>query len=105
MMKCQLTYGKGGLETALHPEEEQVEIVEPTHVPGPSNQVLEIKNALLNPILSNPLRSRIRSTEHVGIVVNDITRPTLTHHILSVLLGELDHAPPENITIFIATGT
>jgi nickel-dependent lactate racemase len=105
MVKCQLAYGKGGLEIALFLAEDQVAFVEPTHVPGLSNQVLEIKNALRNPTSSDPLRSRIRSTDHVGIVVNDITWPTLTHHILSTLLGDPDHAPAENITIFIATGT
>ena len=105
MVTYRLAYGKHGLEFDLPLEQAQVTVVEPVHIPGLADPNHELTKSLQNPISSDPLRSRILLSDRVGIVVNDITRPTPTNQLLSAIFKEVDSIPAEQITIFIATGT
>ncbi|MCY4578512.1 MAG: nickel-dependent lactate racemase [Chloroflexi bacterium] len=102
-MKVRLAYGREGLEVEL--PDERTTVIEPTFVPGLPDAKGAILTALRNPIGTPPLRQIVEPTQSVAISVCDITRPMPSKTLLPLLLGELRHVPPENITILIATGT
>ncbi|MBA39890.1 MAG: hypothetical protein CL894_05030 [Dehalococcoidia bacterium] len=102
-MKIDLAYGKTGLTIDLPGD--QTSIIEPQFIPGLPDELGAIKTALRNPIGTSPLRKSIEPGQKVGISVCDITRPMPSKRILPVILNELKHIHPSNITIFIATGT
>ncbi len=103
-MKIKLDYGKEGLDITL-PDHLNIDVVEPRYKEGLSDQAAAIEDALLRPIDSKPLRELAKRTDTVGIVVNDITRPTPYKLILPILLRELRSIPDEQILFFNATGT
>jgi len=102
-MKIDLAYGKTGLTIDIPGD--QTSIIEPQFIPGLPDELGAIKTALRNPIGTSPLRKSIEPGQKVGISVCDITRPMPSKRILPVILNELKHIHPSNITIFIATGT
>jgi nickel-dependent lactate racemase len=103
-MKINLDYGKTGLDIRL-PDSLNVDVVEPKYREGLPNQAAAIGEALLKPIDSKPLRDLVGQSDTVGIVFNDITRPTPYKIILPILLRELGSIPDERILFFNATGT
>lgn len=103
-MNIKLAYGKTGLNIEL-PDELNVTLVEPRYVPGLPNPVAALRDALRSPIASPPLRELVKPGDRVGIVFNDITRPTPDHLMLPAILDELAHVPGENVTLFNALGT
>jgi len=103
-VKIKLAYGKEGLNINL-PDSLNVEVVEPRYREGLPDQAAAIEDALLRPIDSKPLRDLAKQSDTVGIVVNDITRPTPYRIILPVLLRQLCSVPDERILLFNATGT
>lgn len=103
-MKIKLAYGRKGLVIDL-PDDLDVRIVEPTHVEGFADQPGAVRDALLRPIASRPLKECVKSSDRVGIVINDITRATPYQVILPPLFEQLDHVPQGRITLFNATGT
>lgn len=103
-MKIKLAYGKTGLVISL-PNDASVTVVEPKYEDGLSDQARAVRDALRQPIGAPPLKSLVKPTDKVGLIFSDITRPTPNHLILSVLLGELNHVPDEQIVLFNSTGT
>jgi len=103
-MRINLAYGKTGLKIDLPPGLE-ADLFEPRYVPGCANQAGAVVGALRRPFASPPLRERVNKDDRVGIIFSDITRPTPYPIILPALLGELEHVPDENITLFNAAGT
>lgn len=103
-MRIRLAYGRKGLQVDL-PDDLDIQIIEPGQAPAFIDPAGAICDALRNPIGSEPLRDRVRHSDTVGIVVNDITRATPYELILPTLLGELRHVPDERVTLFVATGT
>ena len=102
-MKVRLAYGRDGLDVEL--PDERTTVIEPTYVPGLPDAEGAILTALRNPIGAPPLRQIVKPNRSVAISVCDITRPMPSKTLLPLLLGELRHVPPENITILVATGT
>lgn len=102
-MKVKLAYGRDGLEVEL--PDDRTTVIEPTFVPGLPDAEGAILTALRNPIGAPPLRRIAKPGQSVAISVCDITRPMPSKTLLPILLGELRHIPPEDITILIATGT
>ena len=102
-MKVRLAYGRDGLEVDL--PDERTTVIEPTYVPGLPDAEGAILTALRNPMGAPPLRQAVRPDHSVAISVCDITRPMPSKTLLPLLLRELRHVPPENISILIATGT
>ncbi|GAB4540359.1 MAG: nickel-dependent lactate racemase [Anaerolineae bacterium] len=103
-MNINLAYGKTGLRVDL-PDELNVTVVEPRYVPGLPDPEAALRAALQSPIESPPLRELVKPGDRVGIVFNDITRPTPDHLMLPAILAELAHIPREQITLFNALGT
>ena len=103
-MKIKLAYGTKFLYIHL-PDNLNVSVVESEHVRSVDNQVEAVRDALRHPIVVNPLRDLVKSSEKVAIVFNDITRPTPYKIILPVLLDELNHVPDNHIILLNATGT
>lgn len=103
-MKTRLAYGTTGLEINL-PDHANVTVVESVHVDGLTDQAGSVRNALRQPLGSLPVRALAKSSDRVGVIFSDITRPTPNHLILPTLLSELDHVPDEQIVLFNSTGT
>ncbi|MHC4545825.1 MAG: lactate racemase domain-containing protein [Planctomycetota bacterium] len=85
-MKIKLAYGLKGLDIELA-DDLNVRVVEPVYVEGFADQAGAVRDALLAPIASKPLKELVKPSEKVGIVFNDITRATpydiiLPHTIL-----------------------
>ncbi|MDP6771202.1 MAG: nickel-dependent lactate racemase [Anaerolineales bacterium] len=102
-MKTELAYGKNGLVVEL--PDNVTTIIEPKFIPGLPDTEGAVRSALRNPIGTAPLRQLVTSSNTVAISVCDITRPIPTFEILSVVLKELHHVPPNQIVILVATGT
>ena len=103
-MNVRLAYGKTGLDVTL-PDGLRVDIVRPRHVEALADQAGAVRDALRNPMGSRALREFVKPGERIGIVCNDVTRPTPYRTILPVLLGELGDVPEDAIVLFVATGT
>jgi nickel-dependent lactate racemase len=103
-MKIRLAYGKTGLQIELS-DALDVTVVEPKFVPGLPDPGAALQRALREPIEAPPLCDLVKSSDKVGVVFSDITRPTPNHLILPAVLNELTNVPRENITLFNALGT
>jgi nickel-dependent lactate racemase len=103
-VNIKLAYGKTGLDVSL-PDGLRLDIVVPKHVEALADQAGAVRDSLRHPIGLRPLRESVEPSDTVGIVCNDITRPTPYQTILPVLLDELSHVPDNAITLLIATGT
>ena len=101
-MLVDLAYGKYGLKAELP---EQAVVIEPQYLPGLPDEAKALRQALRQPIGRPPLRELAGPHDNVAIVVCDITRPMPSRRVLPVVLAELDHLRPDQITIFVATGT
>ena len=101
-MKVNLAYGREGLVVEV-PDSAQV--IEPNNLPGLEDEHEAVRQALQNPIGSEPLHRRVKSTDKVAIVISDITRPTPNHKLVPWLLEELKHVPLEQVVIINGTGT
>jgi nickel-dependent lactate racemase len=102
--KIKLDYGRDGLEITL-PDSLRVDIIQPKHKKALPDQAGAVDDALLNPIDSKPLPELISKSGNVGIVFNDITRPTPYKIILPVFLRWLENIPDKQISLFNATGS
>jgi nickel-dependent lactate racemase len=103
-MKFRLPYGKGNLQISL-PDESDVTVIEPVFIPGLPNPAECLRAALQSPIGCLPLHEQALRANRVGIIFNDITRPTPCALILNAVLEQLCHIPHQNITLFNALGT
>jgi nickel-dependent lactate racemase len=99
-----LAYGKSGLDVILD-DRWNVQVVEPKYVAGVADPREALREGLQSPIASQPLARRVKPTDRVGIIFNDITRATPNQLIIPAILAELGHVPRENITLFDALGT
>ena len=91
-MNVRLPYGKTELTLQL-PDDQDVTVVEPVFTPGLPDPAAALRSALRQPVGSPPLRELAKSGQRVGIIFNDITRPTPNELILPALLDELDAHP------------
>lgn len=94
--------GKGHVDLEL-PIRNTREINIPKEPPALEHERKEIQAALRNPIKQQPISSLVGPQDNVAIIVDDITRPTPTHKIVSAILNELK-TTHERITIIVATG-
>ena len=99
-----LAYGKKGIDLPVRPGW-NVTVVEPRRVAPLSDPVAALTEALQNPMSGRPLRERVKPGDKVGIVFNDITRPTPNELIIHAILSELAHVPKDSVTLFNALGT
>ena len=103
-MQIKLAYGKTG--HTIHLDDSwNVQVVEPRYVPGLPEPFEALRAALRAPTGSPPLAKIVPFGKKVGIIVNDLTRPTPNPLMLSALFAELAHIPKDDITLFVALGT
>lgn len=102
MKQIKLAYGKNGL---LINVPDQAVIIEPTHLVGLADEHAAVREAMRNPIGSQPLRSMVKATDTVAIVIADITRPTPSHKLVPWIMQELAHVPKENFVIINGLGS
>jgi nickel-dependent lactate racemase len=101
-MKLKLDYGTTGL-MADFPD--QATVIEPVYVPPVPDPLATLIKALRSPIGSRPLRELVRPGQSIAISVCDITRAQPRRLMLEALFSELPETRPQDVTIFIATGT
>ena len=82
-------------------------IIEPKGRPGVLDAKKEILRALRDPIGSRPLGDIVKPGNTVAVVVDDFTRPSPTHLMVSQLLEELNRlgVKDEDITVIFGCGT
>lgn len=102
-MKVQLAYGQGSL--AIELPKAQTTVIEPTHIPGLSDERAAVLQALDNPISAKPLRQWIKPTDRVCISFADLTRATPSDRMIPWLLAYLKDVPRDNITLVNQVGT
>jgi nickel-dependent lactate racemase len=103
-MIIHLPYGKSSISIDL-PENYNTSILEPKYPPALKDPDAALRNALRSPLGSPPLNKTVQVKDKVGIIFNDITRPTPSKRILQAVLQEISHVPNEQITLFNALGT
>lgn len=106
MQKISIPYHTEWWEVNL-PDEDIVEVINPTYLATEKNEEVTVCEALDNPVGKLPISNLVNKDSKVTIVVDDITRPTPTEKLLRPLLRVLDTSgvETENITIIFALGT
>jgi len=102
----QLKYGRTELALTI-PEEQVICEILGKEYPPIADLATAVKEAILHPIDSPPMREIVRPGEKVALLVSDITRAWQRMDlILPILLDELNDAgvPDQNITILIVVG-
>jgi nickel-dependent lactate racemase len=103
-MEIHMPYGERRVELHL-PDKYNISIIEPRWAPALPDPEAALQDSLRNPIISKPLQELVSPGMRVGIIFNDITRPTPNSLILRVILEELSHLPAQDILLFNALGT
>src|SRR5262249_46514045 len=100
--RVRLAYGRTGLEVDIPAD---ADVLEPQQLDAVLDEAAVIRRALRDPIASEPLRLVVPRGAAVGISVCDVTRPFPASRVLPVVLDELEHLDPAQVTVFVATGT
>jgi nickel-dependent lactate racemase len=98
-----LDYGTTGLKVEL--PDERTTIIEPQDRPGAARPTELLIDAIRSPVTGPSLSKLIRAGQKVGISVCDITRAQPRRLMLEALFAEMPGIGPDDITLFIATGT
>jgi nickel-dependent lactate racemase len=102
-----LAYGQTHFSFSLEPEK-IIRVLRSKVLPSPTQEEDVVRLALENPIGTPRLREQVKSGETACIIVGDMTRLWVRHHVLMpVILDELNRGgiPDENITVVSATGS
>ena len=102
-MQTHLQYGRDGLRVDL--PSHNVTILTPRFISGLADEAAAFREAVRTPIKTQPLKDLIAATDHVAIVIPDITRPLPSERLLPWLLAELAHVPAQNFVIINGTGS
>jgi len=105
-MKISLTYGERELPLDI-PDGKVKKVLQGKAMGSPESEEDEVKRALRKPTDSAPLSQLVNKGERVCIVVGDMTRLWVRHHVLlPPILQELNQGgvPDEDIFIISATG-
>ncbi len=102
-MILNLDYGTTGLEVDL--PDAGTTVIEPEDQPGAANPRELLFESIRTPVAGESLSRLIEPGQRVGISVCDITRAQPRQLMLEALFAEMPEIGPENITLFIATGT
>ena len=104
-MKISLAYGEGSIEFEL--SDVSVDVIEPRHQSGLSNEREEVLNALDQPVGVQPLREWLQPGCRVCVTFSDITRPTPNERLIPWLLEYLHRhgVKREDVTLLSQLGT
>jgi nickel-dependent lactate racemase len=105
-MHIELPYGKKTIGLDV-PDKNLLEIVVPKEFIQPQQPEVMIKEALHDPLGTDPLTETVGPGDTVAIVIDDYTRPCPTKILLPPVLEELHKAGVNDldIVIIVATGT
>jgi lactate racemase len=98
-----LDYGTDGLAVDL--PDERITVIEPVPRPAVPDAHATLMAAIRAPIGCAPLRQQVRPGHRIGISVCDITRAQPRQEQIRALFAEMPDVRPQDVTIFIATGT
>jgi nickel-dependent lactate racemase len=101
-----IAYGEESLRIDI-PEEECLFYLTPNDTGSSENEAVRIRESLLHPHGTAPLKQQVRSGMSVAVLIDDITRPTPQRRILPVVLEELacGGISDKDIIIIVALGT
>ena len=101
-----LRYGKKTISVNI-PKNDCLFAIAPNDIGTSYKEEDRIRRSIRNPIGTFPLKEAVKSRMKVGILIDDLTRPTPQGRILPVILKELNEAgiKDNDITIIIALGT
>jgi len=102
MKRVKLAYGKNDLIVQVP---NSAVVIEPSHLAGLSDEKGAVLTALRQPIGTPPLKTMVKSTDTVAIVIADITRPTPSEKLVPWLIEELSHVPKENFVVINGLGS
>jgi len=104
-MQCKLPYGEGKYSLDL-PDHKVKQILEGLPMESPPSEEEEVRRALQHPIDSAPLSQLVNRGEKVCIIIGDITRLWVRHHVLlPPILEELNRGGIPDQYILIISGT
>lgn len=105
-MEIRLGYGTG-FQTADVPDKNILKILEPNGIFSRSDPASLLREALVNPIGTPPLKDIIKPGEKIAVITSDITRPMPTWDVIPHLLDQLYDAgaEAEDITLVFALGS
>ncbi len=105
-MTIQLPYGKTTLPVTV-PDKNLLGVITPQEFNPAQKPEEMIRDALKDPLGTDPLSTLVHPGDHVAIVVDDYTRPCPTQTLLPPVLAELHDAGVDDldILIIIANGT
>lgn len=99
-----IEYGECGL-ACMMPDDADITVITPNHQNALPNITSALSEAMSNPIGTPSLDSCVKSTDTVGIVFSDNTRPAPNRVLLPAILEKIKHVPDSQIILFNATGT
>ncbi len=102
MKQVKLAYGKDHISVQVP---DTAVVIEPRHLPGLADEKSAVLTALREPIGTPPLKTMVKSTDTVAIVIADITRPTPSEKLVPWLIEELSHVPKENFVVINGLGS
>src|SRR5213082_2981182 len=102
-MKVELAYGQGHLQVEL--PEERTTVIQPSHVPGLTDERRAVLAALEKLIGARPLKDWIKPGDRVCILFTDITRATPNERLIPWLLEYLARVPRRQISLINSLGT
>ena len=102
-MKIKLDYGEDGMSVDL--PDSVTTVIQPRPRPGLPDPHAALMHALRNPVGVPRLRDAVARGATVAISVCDITRAQPRPQMLRAILEEMPDVRPEDVTVFIATGT
>lgn len=102
MKRVKLTYGKTGLLVNVP---DDAVVIEPRHLVGLPDEKAAVIEAIRHPIGTKPLKSMVKASDSVAIVISDMTRPTPNHKLVPWILEELSHVPRDNFVIINGLGS
>jgi nickel-dependent lactate racemase len=104
MSEIKVAYGKGSIGLDADPDVAEWTSIRPKFEPAFPDPESGFREAVADPIGSDPLSSLIKPTDKVVIATSDGTRPVPNHQLIPWLLDALP-VPEENVTVLLGTGT
>ena len=101
-----LGFGSGEMKISL-PKEQIINVVEGKPVEAITDVVAALKEAMNNPIGTDPLKTIVNKGDKVAIIASDVTRMYIQYELfLPTLLNELNvgGVPDSDITLVVALG-
>ncbi|MCJ7456909.1 nickel-dependent lactate racemase [Candidatus Bathyarchaeota archaeon] len=104
-MKLSIPYGKDKVDFEI-PQQNLMGVFPPKAVPGVQDESEAIRDALLNPIDSEPLPDLAEHRNSVVILATDVSRPTKDRLIVPAILDVLVEAgvQEKNVKVIVARG-